>query len=104
MDHEHKIRWQGFLESLTWAECLQEFLDALLHMERYRDAVSAPKCPAAFTLALTQMRELGDHLQSIMSDPVLFGQQATPQMADVILGMARRIRREVPTVAQPGNA
>ena len=104
MEHDNKLKWQGFLASLTWADCLKEFLEALHHLERYRDAHPAQACPAPFVRALSQMRTMGDRLQSIIHDPGCYEQRATPEVANVILAMARRVKREVPTVEHSGHA
>jgi hypothetical protein len=104
MEHDNKLKWDGFLASLTWADCLKEFLETLNHLERYRDAFPAPECPAPFAHALEQMRTMGTRLESIIHDPGCYEQKATPEIANVILALARRVKREVPTVAHSGCA
>lgn len=104
MERTNELRWQGFLAELTWKECLTEFLDALNHLERYRNAFPAPECPAPFALALEQMRSMGERLQSIIHDPGCYEEKAVPEVANCILAMARRVKREVPTVAHSGHA
>ncbi len=104
MEHDNKLKWKGFLASLTWADCLKEFLDALHHLERYRDGYPAQAFPAPFVLALSQMRTMGNRLQSIILDPGCYEQRATPEVANVILALARRVKRDVPTVAHSGRA
>lgn len=102
MEHDNKIRWESFVKSLTWGDCLKEFLDALRHLEQYRDA--NPTFPANFVPALAQLRTIGDHLRAQIDSAACCEELATPEAANIILAMTRRIKREVPTVEHIGNA
>ena len=104
MERTAELRWQGFLAELTWKDCLSEFLGALQHLEHYKNAFPAPECPEQFALALVQMAAMGKRLQAIISDPSRYEEKAVPEVANCILAMARRVRRDVPTIQPSGHA
>ena len=101
--NELDTMWADFCKSFTWSELLQQFLEGLQHLEKYREG-HPQALPPHVKAALEGMRTMGQQLQGIVNDPARFAEPAPPEAVTQILAMVRKVRREVPTIEHPGHA
>jgi len=104
MQHEHQVRWDSFIASCTKRDLLTEWLEALHHCERWKQAHPELALPEPVMLALQQMVAAYQLLKPMIEDSAHYDEPAPPRMTSMIFGLTMKVRREVPTVEQIGHA
>jgi hypothetical protein len=104
MEHADPVRWDLFIASYTNREVFTEWQESLAHCERYKAAHPEHALPAEAMIALSNMCSAYRYVRPLLEDRGCWDQPAHPEMTNFILSLARKVRREVPTVEQIGNA
>jgi hypothetical protein len=104
MEFHDKIRMDEFIKSCTWRDDLQERLDALAHCERWTDAHPGTDIPIRAALVLQHMADAFKILRVKIEDTTCHDTPAPPAVTNVLLGMARMVRRELNAVRPLGHA
>lgn len=103
MEFQDNIRMNDFLESCTWRDDLQEWLEALSQCERWKAAHPETNIPPRVAAVLLHMVAAYQILRVQIEDASCYDQPAPVAVTNVILGMARMVRREIPSVPQIGH-
>ena len=97
MEPEVESEWTELARSCDWSEVLEIYHNCLRRVEAYCAAnpkareVAGPIC-----LALGGLSTLYVGLKPVIEDPSRHDELASPEITNIVLGLARRVRRDVP--------
>ena len=96
--------WKEFQKTITWGDVFREYLDALHHVERYKESHPEEELPVPVYAALQHMVELYQRIRPIIENPAMHNKPATREASTLILKTVARVRRDVPTCGHLGYA
>lgn len=96
--------WNEFTKSMTWGHLIQEYREALAHVEGYQLAHPEQALPTPVFLAMAGLRTAYDGLRHAVENLPCHGQPAPPDAVNLILATVRRVMIDVPTVEPQGRA
>jgi hypothetical protein len=89
--------WPELTRLCTWDDLLREYYDCLRRVETHCQAhPSARSVAGPLSLALGGLATLFVGLKSVIEDPSRHEELAPRELAEIVLGLARRVRRDVP--------
>lgn len=90
--------WAQLRNQFTWGDCEEQYLSGLSHIEAYCKVTPSYRLTNAMAATMGGLHALYVGLRPILANPARFHDKADQSMADCILAMVRKIKREIPAV------
>ncbi|MDN5941271.1 MAG: hypothetical protein L0H94_05245 [Nitrospira sp.] len=104
MQSQDKVRWDNFIATYTNRQVFEEWQDSLAHCEAWKARHSERALPQPVMEVLAYMCSAYRYVRPLLLDQSCWDQPAQPEMTNLILSLARKVRREVPAVEPLGHA
>ena len=100
----HVNGWAKLTGDLTWKEVADVYLETLQRCETYMTAHPEARASSPVSLAMGGLATVYIGLRPILGNAARYDERASPEMAEVVLALARKVQKDVPVPDHIGHA
>jgi hypothetical protein len=96
--------WKQFEQYIKWQDLLDQYLEALNHVERFRAQHPERELSQKTLHALHVFTAMYGHMRPLIGNAELLKQCAPPDAIRGVLGIVGRVRQQLPLFIHTGSA
>ena len=96
--------WKQFEQYIRWQDLLNQYIDGLSHVERFKTQHPERNIPEDAYQAIQTLTALYQTLRPLIGNPDLLAQHAPPDAIKSVLGVVGRVRQQLPIYLFTGSA